>query len=267
MAGKIKSEQIATGFNLVTTAEKTVLSNTTNINSGDQIISDATISTTDITTNNVSTSKHGFAPKGSGSSTEFLNGNGSWATPAGGSSLETAGSTSVGALQYNGTTKTIGQLDGGTVAPTDTTKRLNFNGIFYATQTYIAQYNDYAEFFKKDEKCVAGNIIAIDNSNFILARGYANKKAIGVFSDTFAQCVGGDGEESDCFNYTPIGMAGRVDVLIDGLIKEGEYVIVSNKPGIGVRTKEIIPGAILGMALEDKETIGIAKISMFIMRL
>ena len=44
----------------------------------------------------------------------------------------TAGSTSTGALKYNGTTAAAGQLDGGTTTPTGTT-RLNYGGAFYPT--------------------------------------------------------------------------------------------------------------------------------------
>src|SRR3990167_8725483 len=53
-------------------------------NTGDQTISDATISTTDITTNHVSITKHGFVPKAPNNTTTFLRGDATWATPAGG---------------------------------------------------------------------------------------------------------------------------------------------------------------------------------------
>lgn len=46
---------------------------------------EADITLADNTTNNVSTSKHGFAPKGDGDTTKFLNANGAYSTPAGGS--------------------------------------------------------------------------------------------------------------------------------------------------------------------------------------
>jgi len=75
----------------VTDAQLVVLGNTSGSNSGDQIISDATITTTDITTNNVSTSKHGFAPKGNGSATAFLNGQGAYTTPTGSGNVSTSG--------------------------------------------------------------------------------------------------------------------------------------------------------------------------------
>ena len=45
---------------------------------------DANISMSDITTNNVSTTKHGFAPKAPNDATKFLDGTGAYSTPAGG---------------------------------------------------------------------------------------------------------------------------------------------------------------------------------------
>lgn len=45
--------------------------------------SDATITFTDITTNNSSTSKHGFLPKLDGNAAHYLDGTGAWSTPGG----------------------------------------------------------------------------------------------------------------------------------------------------------------------------------------
>ena len=56
-------------------------------NSGDQVISDATITTTDVTTNNATTSKHGFLKKLSNVATEYLDGTGNWSVPAGGGTV------------------------------------------------------------------------------------------------------------------------------------------------------------------------------------
>jgi hypothetical protein len=47
-------------------------------------VTDAKLSTSDVTTNNVSTSKHGFAPKGDGNAAHYLDGTGAYSTPAGG---------------------------------------------------------------------------------------------------------------------------------------------------------------------------------------
>ena len=45
----------------------------------------------DNTTNDVSTTKHGYAPKGDGTTTKFLNANGSYSTPSGGGNVSTSG--------------------------------------------------------------------------------------------------------------------------------------------------------------------------------
>ena len=47
-------------------------------------VTDATIATTDVVTNNVSTSKHGWVPKAPNDTSKFLNGAGAWTVPASG---------------------------------------------------------------------------------------------------------------------------------------------------------------------------------------
>lgn len=54
------------------------------VNSPPAVVNDSDVAFTDITTNNASTSKHGFLKKLSGVSTEFLNGTGVFSTPSGG---------------------------------------------------------------------------------------------------------------------------------------------------------------------------------------
>ena len=48
-------------------------------------IAESDLSLSDVTTANVSTSKHGFAPKGDGSASHYLDGTGAYSTPASGS--------------------------------------------------------------------------------------------------------------------------------------------------------------------------------------
>jgi hypothetical protein len=47
-------------------------------------LAEAALALTDVTTNNASTAKHGFLKKLSNSATEYMDGTGSWSTPAGG---------------------------------------------------------------------------------------------------------------------------------------------------------------------------------------
>lgn len=65
----------------VTDAKLTVLNNTSGTNTGDQTLpTDATIVTTDVTTNNASASKHGWLPKLENTGTKYLKDDGTWAT-------------------------------------------------------------------------------------------------------------------------------------------------------------------------------------------
>lgn len=106
------TEDIVDSFDkrYVTDDNLLVINNTSGVNTGDQTLSglggvptsrnitvngtilnlsadstftvtDANLSTSDITTNNVSTAKHGFAPKLANNTTQFLRADGSWASP------------------------------------------------------------------------------------------------------------------------------------------------------------------------------------------
>lgn len=59
------------------------VANLSGTNTGDQTISDATISITDITTNNASTSAHGFVKKLPNNAAVYYDGTGNYSTPAG----------------------------------------------------------------------------------------------------------------------------------------------------------------------------------------
>ena len=54
------------------------------------LVKDSDLSTTDITTNNVTTAKHGFTPKLSNVATQYLDGTGAYSTPAGSSVIQRA---------------------------------------------------------------------------------------------------------------------------------------------------------------------------------
>jgi hypothetical protein len=72
------------GLGSLATQSGTFSGTSSGTNTGDQIISDATITTTDITTNNFSTTKHGFVPKGTNVG-NYLKDDGTWgAISAGG---------------------------------------------------------------------------------------------------------------------------------------------------------------------------------------
>lgn len=98
---------------------------------GDVASSDATISFTDITTNNASTTKHGFLKKLSNVSTEFMNGQGNWVSVSaspGGSDTQ---------LQYNSSSSFAGAAalttDGSKLTNTQAVATTSTDGYVLAT--------------------------------------------------------------------------------------------------------------------------------------
>ena len=65
-------------------------------------VTDADLSVSNITTNNVSTSAHGFAPKAPNDATKYLDGTGAYSVPVGSGSVDVNGS-SVSSPNFNGT--------------------------------------------------------------------------------------------------------------------------------------------------------------------
>jgi len=83
-------------------------------------ITEAAISLSDVTDNNVSTSKHGFCPKLPNDDTKFLSGVGNWAVPSGGGGSSDAISQAINPIKkYGSNTYWIG-LDGATSPATTT---------------------------------------------------------------------------------------------------------------------------------------------------
>ena len=71
---------------------------------------------TDITTNNVSTTKHGLAPKAPNDATKFLDGTGAYSTPAGGTPPSAAyGDGSDGSVTFDGSTTILGMAPSSSV--------------------------------------------------------------------------------------------------------------------------------------------------------
>lgn len=82
-------------------------------------VTDAKLSTSDVTTNNASTSKHGFLKKLSNVSTEYMDGTGAWSTPAGGGGGSGA---ALGAIAYDsGSTAVWHSTASATVSDIDAT--------------------------------------------------------------------------------------------------------------------------------------------------
>lgn len=151
-----------------------------------------------------------------------------------------------------------GFMDYLTTAPTGT-KRLNYSGYLYATRVYNAVYNDYAEYFKKDDmELEPGDVVSInpDGDGYIGSRHAFDELVVGVYSDDYAQCIGGDGDGNDEDKYASVGMAGRVRVKVVGSVRKGQLLVSSVIPRVAAAVHPddtLIPGTVIGKALEDHD--------------
>ncbi|MDO4589632.1 MAG: hypothetical protein Q4B33_07175, partial [Fusobacterium sp.] len=140
------------------------------------------------------------------------------------------------------------------------------NGDLRANRVYNAVWNDYAEFFERGEETEVGDIIALDCSSdkeqYVKA-STDNFVVVGVHSDSFAHLIGGKNTsfEENLNEFIPVGLAGRVKCKVIGKVYKGQYIGLSNLPGIGATVDYLNP-YIVGIALEDKltEDIGMIKI-------
>ncbi len=122
-------------------------------------------------------------------------------------------------------------------------KSLAVTGDITAKRVYDAVYNDYAELMPRGEATEPGDIIAIDTSSqterYIKATNLSNRIA-GVHSDEYAMLIGGNEvEEGQDFLtenlpfFIPVSLAGRVHTKVIGPVHTGDYIVLSNTPGVG----------------------------------
>ncbi len=196
-----------------------------------------------------------------------------WDTATAGVAEYTAGDgyTEPGFVGYSGTlTTTPGKFNSNPTAPVDQTKRLNFNGILYATKVYGAVFNDYAEFMLKDEPIEAGDVVIKNESGlgYVKSRMAYDPRVVGVYSDNYGHCIGADPlltHEENLEALAAVGLAGRVKVKVTGEVKVGDLLVASAIPGVAMASKEFKPGTVIGKALEANREPNIVRIEMLIM--
>lgn len=143
-------------------------------------------------------------------------------------------------------------------------------GYFYANRIYNSVFNDYAEYFLKDQPLEAGDVVAANENGdgYIKSNGEFDSLVVGVLSDDYAQCIGGEKELSQYEQdrkYAPIGLAGRVRVKVIGEIKKGDLLVSSNIPGVAMSNKgNYKPGTVIGKALETHTGNTVDRIKMLI---
>lgn len=173
-----------------------------------------------------------------------------------------------GGLEF-GTTREAGKFYRASDAPVSTTE-LKYDGYFTATRIYNAVFNDYAEYFEKEDSSETieyGHVVSLgENGGFTKSKEAYDSNVVGVVSNEYAFCIGGEGKEkTELEKYLPLGLAGRVNVKVKGSVKKGDLLVTSDVPGIACKMEKFIPGTVIGKALQDKAEEEVGLVRMLIM--
>lgn len=129
-------------------------------------------------------------------------------------------------------------------------------------RSFGAVWNDYAELFLKGEELNPGDVVVYnpDDNKVYRSNTVSDPLVIGVVSDTWGQLLGGDPNTSlndNLLKYTPVGMAGRVSVKVDGLVSPGSLLVSSvDGQAKAISHDEARLGLVLGKSLTEKDDEG-----------
>ena len=153
---------------------------------------------------------------------------------------------------------------------------LNVGGNIVATGTitgskvYNATWNDYAEWFEKnniEEIFEPGDICVWFNNGVIKSSKACDKAVIGIVSNTYGHILGGkelENMEDNNKEFVPIGLAGRVKCKVIGKVEVGDLIVTSNIPGIGIVNNEACLNQVIGKALENSNEDSLKQITILL---
>lgn len=137
-----------------------------------------------------------------------------------------------------------------------------------ANKVYGAVWNDYAEWFEKEnvqDKFEVGNICSWHKNGVVLSTS-DDINVIGVVSNTYGHILGGNpliDMEENHKNFVPIGLVGRVKVKVIGVVNKGDLIISAGN-GIGYVNNEASIQQVVGKALESSDEQNIKLITVLI---
>lgn len=116
-----------------------------------------------------------------------------------------------------------------------------------------AQYADLAELFLADDKYPIGTVLMIGGNAEVTAATNDSRAIVGTVSERPGFLMN-DGLEGD--NVIPVAYIGRVPCRVEGEIKKGDLLIVSNNAGVACSTSitnSDLLGKFVGKSLEDSD--------------
>jgi hypothetical protein len=146
------------------------------------------------------------------------------------------------------------------------------------SKVYNATVNDYAEWFLKGEEDIEPGDVLVrafgDEEKYVKCTSNLSHLVVGVVSDSYGICLGGDNledMEDNAEKYAPVGLNGRVYVKVIGQVNTGDLLVTSSVPGHAMPmpvsamvTPGMSIGCIIGKALENNAD-GRKKVRMMIL--
>lgn len=140
--------------------------------------------------------------------------------------------------------------------------------VITANKVYGAIWNDYAEWFEKEnvnDTFDFGDICSW-NENGVVLSSPSDVRVVGVVSNTYGHILGGfplaDMEENSK-HFVPIGLTGRVNVKVKGTVKVGDLIISAGN-GIGEVDNNASIQQVVGKALESSNDENVKLITVLI---
>ena len=143
-------------------------------------------------------------------------------------------------------------------------------GELTATKIYNAVWNDYAEWFERENESevIEPGDVCVWTGNGVSKSSKSNDKAmVGVCSDSYGHILGGEALENMEDNnrkFVPIGLKGRVSVNVIGEVEIGDLLVTSDIPGCAEVNNDAPQNCIIGKALQGSNDINKKKITVLI---
>lgn len=128
-------------------------------------------------------------------------------------------------------------------------------------RTMEAEFADMAEIYSSDVELVPGNLVILGGSKEITKTSKAfDNQIFGVISTAPGFLLNAKDKMKE-FAY-PVALKGRVPCLVSGPVQQGQRIVASDVPGIGMATDHFDPAAIIGRAIKSKDSDGIGSVEV-----